>query len=118
MDFEIIGRHVNVTQEIKDYTDARLEKLPRFFGRIHGLKAIYDVEGDDIQVEFIAHLVKGDTVVAKASDRDTYVAIDMACDKLETQLRRYKDKLREHRAKPVAEEAPPPSAEEDQEEAS
>jgi len=116
LDFEIIGRHVDVTPEIKEYTNARLEKLPKFFGRIHALKAVYDLDGDDFQAEFIAHLVKGDTVVAKAAERDIYVAIDVACDKLESQLRRYNDKLREHRVKPETETAASLGLEEGEEE--
>ena len=105
MDFEIIGRHLDVTEEIKDYTNSRLEKAPKIFGRIHGLKAVYDMDGDDYRVEFIAYLVKGNTLVARAAARDIYAAIDAASDKLEAQLRHYKEKLNEHRVKTAPEQA-------------
>jgi putative sigma-54 modulation protein len=116
LDFEIIGRHFDVTSEMKSYVDSRLSKLPKFFGRIHGLRAILALDGDVYQAEFIANLVKGDTVVAKAHERDVYAAVDAACDKLESQFRRYKDKLREHRVKIEAEEGVSAPVEEGQEE--
>ena len=116
MDFEIIARHLEITPEMKTYVDSRLGKLPKFFGRIHGLKAVLVLEGDIYQVELVANLVKGDIVVARATDRDVYAAVDSACDKLESQLRRYKDRLREHRVKAEAEQAVSTPAEETQEE--
>ena len=116
MEFEIIGRHFDVTSEIKSHVDSRLSKLPKFFGRIHGLRAILALDGDVYQAEFIANLVKGDTVVAKARERDVYVAVDAACDKLESQFRRYKDKLREHRVRVEAEEGVSAPVEEGEEE--
>lgn len=90
---------------MKTYVDSRLGKLPKFFGRIHGLKAVLVLEGDIYQAELVANLVKGDIIVAKAAERDIYAAVDSACDKLESQLRRYKDRLREHRVKTETEEA-------------
>ena len=105
MDFEIIGRHVNITPEIKEYAESRLDKAPKFFDRIHGLKAIFAVEGDGFEVEFIAYLIKCDSVIAKAADKDIFVALDAASDKLESQLRRYNDKLKQHRVRPAAPEA-------------
>ena len=98
-----------------DNTIAHLGKAPRYFDRIHGLKAILELDGDGCKAEFVANLIKGATVVAKATDKDVYAAIDAASDKLETQLRRYNDKLKEHRVK-VETAEPEGEAEETEEE--
>lgn len=105
-----------LTPEIREYAAGKLDKLPKFFGRIHALKAIFSVDGSDIQAEYVAHLIKGNTVVAKAVDKDVYAAIDAAAAKLETQLRRYKDKLIEHRGKTEAEEVEAQAVEETEQE--
>lgn len=109
MNLEVIGRHIDVTAEIRDVVTRRAEKLEKFFDRIHGLRVIIAAEGSNNQVEFVAHLVKSDMVVAKAAAADLYTAIESAAEKLEHQLRRYKEKLRDHRAKgeePAAPELP------------
>ncbi len=113
MDFEIIGRQVEITPEIREYVTAKLEKVPKFFGRIHGLKGIFSMDGAGYQVEFIVNVIKGDTLVAKALDKDIYSAVDIAAAKIEKQLRRYKDRLQEHRSKVETEAEAPVSAEEE-----
>jgi len=105
LEFELIGRHMDVTSEMKDYVESRLDKAPKFFDRIHGLRVIFTLDGDNYQAEIVSNLIKGNTLVAKAFDKDLYAAIDAASDKLESQLRRYNDKLKEHRVKPEAAEA-------------
>ena len=99
MDFEMISRHMELTPAISDHLEVKADNLAKFFDRIHDLKAVITPEGVGNNVEFIAHLVKGDVVVAKAFATDVFAAIDSAHDKLEEQLRRYKEKLREHRVK-------------------
>jgi putative sigma-54 modulation protein len=107
LNLEVIGRHTEVTPDIRDYAGKRVDKLLKFFDRIHSLRVIVSVERANHLAEFIAHLVKGDMVVAKAAAVDVYTAIDAAADKLENQLKRYKERLREHRAPGVEEAAAP-----------
>jgi putative sigma-54 modulation protein len=107
LDFEIIGRHVEVTPAIREHLDQQIEKAQRFFDRIHSLKAVLEEDGDGWKAEFVAHLIKGATVVAKADDKDIYAAIEAAGVKLDTQLRRYNEKLKEHRVKAEAESSEP-----------
>ena len=105
MEFEIIGRHTEVTEPVKQYVAEKRDKLSKFFDRIHSLKVIISAEGANLTAEFLAHLVKSDMVVARGSATDLFAAIDQASDKMEAQLRKYKGKLREHRLK--GEEAAP-----------
>ena len=100
MEFEIIGRHVEVTDPVRDYLTERRDKLAKFFDRIHSLKIVIAAEGANHTAEFIAHLVKGEMVVAKGAAPDLFTAIEQCADKMEQQLRRFKDRLREHRTKP------------------
>jgi len=95
----MIGRHVDLTDPVKAYLTERGDRLAKFFDRIHSLKAIISVEGANNVVEFVAHLVKADTVVSRGAAPDLYTAIEEAANKMEEQLRRYKEKLRGHRAK-------------------
>ena len=112
MDFEVIGRRVDITPEVRDFLAKRVEKLRRLFDRTHALKVVLVAEGSVHTAEFVAHLVKSDTVVSKGSDADLYTAIEVASDRLEHQLRKYKEKLRDHRPRSEeqgGEEVPPKS---------
>ena len=99
LNLEVIGQHVDITPAVRESVARRADKLQKFFDRIHGLRVIIGEEGTSHQAEFVAHLVKSDTVVAKATGQDLFATIDAAADKLEHQLRRYKERLREHRPK-------------------
>lgn len=105
MEHDIVGRHVEISDRVKDYLAEKSERLQKFFDRIHSLKVIISVDGGNHAVELVAHLVKADMVVAKAAATDLVAAIDQAHDKMEAQLRKYKGKLQEHR--PRAEEVEP-----------
>lgn len=101
----MIGRHIEVTDPVKAYLTERRDKLNRFFDRVHSLKIIISHDGANHTAEFIAHLVKGEMVVARGAAPDLFAAIDQASDRMEAQLRRYKEKLREHRPRPEGEAA-------------
>lgn len=109
MNLEVIGRHITVTPEVRDFVSKRADKLERFFDRVHRLKVVLSVEGAAHQAELVAHLVRGDTVIAKAAGSDVYTAVEVAADKLEHQLKKYKEKLRDHRPRvePVGGEVEP-----------
>jgi putative sigma-54 modulation protein len=99
LEFEMIGRHVDLTDPVKAYLTERGDRLAKFFDRIHSLKVIISAEGANNVVEFVAHLVKADTVVSKGAAPDLFAAIEEAANRMEEQLRRYKEKLRGHRTK-------------------
>jgi putative sigma-54 modulation protein len=99
----MIGRHIEVTDPVKAYLTERRDKLVKFFDRIHSLKIVIDHDGSNHTAEFVAHLVKAEMVISKGAAPDLFVAIDQASDRMEAQLRRYKEKLRAHRAKPEGE---------------
>ncbi len=107
MEYEIVGRHTDMPQPVKDYLAEKRDKLAKFFDRMHHLRVVIEEEGPNRKVELIATLVKSDVVIAKGMSTDLFAAIDEAADKMEAQLRKYKSKLREHRVKPEeAAEAP------------
>lgn len=95
---QITGRHVQVTDSMKDYAMEKISKIERFMNRIIDVTVIMDIQKLDHRVEII--LKAGNLkMTSQASSQDMYVSIDKAVDKLEAQLRRYKSKLQDHHAK-------------------
>lgn len=97
-DIQITGRHVDVTEPMKDYAMDKVSKIERFMNRIIDVNVIMDIQKLDHRVEII--LKTGSIkIISSACTTDMYVSIDQAVDKLESQILRYKSKLQDHHAK-------------------
>lgn len=95
---QITGRHVEITDSMKDYAIDKISKIERFMNRIIDVSVIMDIQRLDHRVEII--LKVGNTkITSKAATTDMYISIDRAVDKLEAQILRYKSKLQDHHAK-------------------
>ena len=93
MNIQITGRHVDVTDSIKSYVDEKIGKVGQYFDNITSAKVILNVEKETQLAEVII-TVPGNEFVAKADDKDLYVAIDLLEDKIASQLKKHKNKLR------------------------
>lgn len=95
---QITGRHVEITDSMKDYAIDKISKIERVMNRIIDVNVIMDIQRMEHRVEII--LKVGNTkITSKATSTDMYVSIDQAVDKLEKQVLRYKSKLQDHHAK-------------------
>lgn len=94
----VTGRHVLVTDAMKDYAIEKIFRIERFSDRIIEVQLTMDIQKLEHRVDIV---MKVDHIKIKssASSDDMYVSIDMAIHKLETQLLRYKDKLQDHQRK-------------------
>ncbi|HHT9124300.1 MAG TPA: ribosome hibernation-promoting factor, HPF/YfiA family [Candidatus Brocadiia bacterium] len=93
MDITISGRHLSITEAMKEYARKKASKLERFFDRIRKIQVTLDVEGERQTAEMIVSATRGSTLIAEVAATDMYAAIDLAVDKLERQLTRHKEKL-------------------------
>lgn len=105
MKIVIVGRHVDVTEGMKTYARGKVEKLCKYFDRATLARVTLDTEHDSHQVEIVFDVPRGVSLVGKAEAPDMYAACDLAEQKLASQLRRYKQRLSDHRAprRPAAE---------------
>ncbi len=95
---QITGRHLEITEAMKDYALEKISKLEKFLYRIIDVSVIMDIQRVEHRVEIILRM--GSTkITSKASTKDMYSSIDQAVHKLEAQALRYKSKLQDHHAK-------------------
>ena len=95
---QITGRHLEVTEAMKAYAMEKLSKIEKFMDRILDVNIILDIQKLEHRVEII--LKAGHTKIRSlAATDDMYVSIDKAVDKLENQIRRYKNKLQDYHNK-------------------
>ncbi len=94
----VTGRHVEITDSMKDYAIEKVSKIERFSQRIIDVIVTMDIQKLEHRVDIVLR-VDHTKIKASASSDDMYASIDKAVDKLSEQLRRYKSKLNDHHAK-------------------
>jgi len=96
MNIHFVGRNVEVTPALKAFTEDKFDKLERHFDRITAINVIFDVEKLSQIAEASIQVAKRE-FFARAESDDMYTAIDELVDKLDRQLLKHKEKIRDHR---------------------
>ena len=97
MDVTISGRHVEVTDAMRDHARERVGKLERFSPHLMHATVILAIEGDRHTAEVIGAVRSKGDIVAKHESHDMYLSIDQAISKAERQLRKLEERFRHRR---------------------
>ncbi len=97
----ISGRHIQVTEAMKQHAFDKLSKIERFHNRIMDVQVTMDIQKVEHSVTIIVKF-EHFKIKSHAASTDMYVSIDQAVDKLQRQLHRWKDKLQEHHNKKLS----------------
>ncbi len=95
----ILGRNVYVTESMKEYAFEKLSKIEKFHNHIMDIHVTMDVQKMEQSVIIMLHL-EHFRVKVSASSTDMYASIDRAVEKLQTKIRRWKDRIQDHHKKP------------------
>ena len=98
MQLDVTGRHVEITPALRQYVVNKLEKVSRHFDLVTDAHCILTVEKLRHKAEATVN-VNGGRIYADATEEDMYAAIDGLADKLDRQVRKYKEKLVDHHAR-------------------
>ncbi len=94
-DVVVTGRNVEVTDAMKNYAMEKISKVDRFTNRIINVNIIMDIQKLDHHVDIIVR-IDNQKIKVSAHSTDMYASIDMAVDKLTNQIRRHKERVRDH----------------------
>ncbi len=94
MNYVVRGEKIEVTDSLRDYVINKLDRMVKYFDEPDkvNVKVLFSVRGREQKVEITINNKKFD-LRAEVSHSDLYAAIDLAIDKLESQMRKYKSKL-------------------------
>ncbi len=106
MRIEYQGRNTAVTKTFRLHAGPRLQGLSQYFDRIIDVKVVVSQQRHLFTVEITANV---DGTLIRAEDRSAQIltTFDRALDRVERQLRRYKDKLIERGRRDRAEAGEP-----------
>ncbi len=100
MRIDLIGKHLEVTPAIREFTQAKSARLPKLFeGNVQlitwRMEELAHKKG--FHVEVVVDCEHHDDFVANATAPDLYQAIDEATDKAARQLTAFKERLKQNK---------------------
>ena len=124
MKIQVKGRHVIVTDPLREYAEEKLTRLHRLLSERHiddvtlvELELIVEKShpSGESQIAEATIFTRGPVLRARESSPDMYASIDLVYEKLQRQVKKYHDKmqhkaLRHHVPKPVSAAATPDDA--------
>jgi len=93
------GRHIELTEPLKQYVQDKLLHLKHSFDQVVDVHVVLSVEKFRQRCE-ITIQANGMTIHGRHETEDMYASIDGVVDKLNRQLKRYRAKMRKHQAAP------------------
>ena len=103
MQLTVTGRHVEVTEAMKEHARRKLERIALDCPRILGAHLIMDIEKYRHRAEVVLqgpHL----TITCSRETSDMYGSIDQVMHCVEGQLKRYKDRTQAHKPRHAREQ--------------
>ncbi|MEE9160544.1 MAG: ribosome-associated translation inhibitor RaiA [Gammaproteobacteria bacterium] len=95
MQINITGHHVDITAALRAYVEDKFERLERHFDNMTNVHVILEVVKERQKAEATIHVSRGQ-VYADSEDENMYAAIDSLTDKLDRQIKKHKEKLKDH----------------------
>ncbi len=98
MEVIITYRHIESSPGLQTHVETKLEKLKKFFIRPIKIHVIFNVENSRHVAE-ITLSEDHNAFTSKDDGHDMYHCLDRAIDKMEVQLRKHKEKVKNHHGK-------------------
>ncbi|MCD8198776.1 MAG: ribosome-associated translation inhibitor RaiA [Phascolarctobacterium sp.] len=92
MSVNVKGRNIDVTPALKDYVEKKVVRITKQFKTVGDITAVLKIEKENHIIE-ITVPASGILLRAQESTKDMYSSIDLAVEKIERQIRKYKTRL-------------------------
>ena len=92
MNIIINGRHMDLTENLKDYTEEKINRFEKYLANISEATVTLSVEKYRHKAEVLLK-INGVIIQAESITGEMYSSIDEVVEKLESQVRKYKEKV-------------------------
>lgn len=93
---DFTDRHKKHSDEVREYAHEKVEKLVHYFDKVNHIEIILDSEQDRHIVEVLVTADNHMHFVGHAMDESVMACIDRVVDKLERQVVKAKERLKDH----------------------
>ena len=105
MQIQITARNIDITDAIRNYAEKKVGRLEKYFEQVSEATVLLEVQKN---LHIVEVLISARGVMMKGLEKseDLYASIDLATDKIEKQLIKYKEKLKNKKLQDKDFEAP------------
>lgn len=93
MQIQIDGQGIEVTPALRELTLKKVDRCLAYFGKINNVHIIYKIDNEVEQTASATVSVPGSMINAHAKSEDMYKTLDILMHNLETQLKKYREKM-------------------------
>lgn len=97
MQIAVTFRHMESSEPVRSYVEEKLARVKKYIEEPIDAQVVLSVQKIIHRAE-VTMVAKGLTMKSVEETSDMYAAIDLMVDKIERQLKRYKEKLKKHKA--------------------
>ena len=101
MQLRVTARHFDLTDSLREHVDGRSRHLERFFENIIDLHWVLDVDKHR-HIADLSAKVYGAVLTGRAESADMRASVDEVAEKMLSQLKKYKSRLKERDQRAVA----------------
>lgn len=105
MDIRYVGKNLTVTEGMKEHLQSKIARFEKYTPRIVGSYVVLKKEKYlfDVQITLMA---KNFQAYGESRQKENiYTAIDQACERVEKQLKRFREKVKDHHRKQAVSKA-------------
>ena len=95
MQINLTGHHIEITDALRNYVNEKMGRLERHFDKVSNTHVILSLENVTHKAEATVHM-SGNDIFAESHENNMYAAIDGLVDKLDRQVKKHKEKLKNH----------------------
>jgi len=97
MQIAVTFRHMETSEPVRAYVEEKLSRVKKYIDEPIDAQVVLSVEKKIRHSAEVTILAKGITIKGSEQTNDMYAAIDSVVDKIERQLKRYKEKIKQHK---------------------
>jgi ribosomal subunit interface protein len=106
MQVQVSGKHVAVGEALKTrVSDELIASIGKYFGRGGDAEVVVSRDGHGFRVDCVVMLASGQRLQSHGLGGDAHAAFGQAVEKIETRIRRYKQRLKSHSTQASAKQA-------------
>ena len=100
MQIQVATRHGHLSEASQDKIKSRVERLTRYFDRLVSIEVIVDLkDSESPEVDLKVAAEHKHDFVARGKSENMFGSVDAAVQKMEQQLRKYKEKVQNRHRK-------------------